>query len=184
MQRMVVLAFFVYIAVISLERFVELLVSRAHVRRLAARGAVEFGVEHFPIFVVLHAAFPLALAWEVLGGHAHAPHAWPLWLAAWLLAQGLRAWAMASLGAFWNVRVWVVPGVTPVARGPYRWLRHPNYLAVALEFLAGPMMFGAWRTAVVFSVLNAVALAIRIPVEQRALAWAAARRDVTPASTP
>jgi methyltransferase len=100
-----------------------------------------------------------------------------LWLGAWLGAQALRVWAIASLGAFWNVRVWVLPGTAPIARGPYRWLRHPNYIAVAAEFVAGPIMFGAWRTALVFSLLNAVAMMVRIPVEERALAWAATPRD-------
>jgi methyltransferase len=162
-----------YLGVVLLERVVELMLSRRNARRLAERGGVEFGREHFLLFVVLHSLYPIALAWEVLGGGARPPVAWPWFLAVWLVAQALRVGAIATLGPFWNVRVWVVPGVTPVSHGLYRWLRHPNYVAVILEFLAAPMMFGAWRTALVFSVLNAVALAVRIPVEERALAWAA-----------
>ena len=166
-------ALLAYFGVLLLQRALELIVSARNARALAARGGVEFGRGHFAMSVALHALYPLVLGYEVLALGASPPRAWPLWLAAWLLAQALRMWAIASLGGFWNVRVWVLPGQTPVARGPYRWLRHPNYVAVALEFVAGPMMFGAWRTALLFSAANAIAMAVRIPVEERALAWAA-----------
>jgi len=91
----------------------------------------------------------------------------------WLAAQGLRVAAVRALGERWNVRIVVVPGEPPVSRGIYRWLAHPNYLAVALEFVSAPTMFGAWRTAGAFSALNALAMAVRIPAEERALREAA-----------
>lgn len=170
----IALALGAYVVVLVLQRIVELALSKRHARVLAARGAVEFGRAHFVVFVILHALFPLVLAVEVLVLGARPPAAWPAWFLLWLAAQALRVWAIASLGTFWNVRVWVVPGTTPIARGAYRFLRHPNYVAVALEFIAAPMMFGAWRTGLTCSALNAVAMLVRIPIEERAITWAAA----------
>ena len=158
----------VYLAVLAVQRAGELGLSRRNLRRLAARGAREYGAGHFPIFVVLHALYPVALVAELWQGARPGP-LWPLWLAVWLGAQGLRLTAMATLGERWNVRIVVVPGEPPVRRGIYRWLAHPNYLAVALEFVAAPLMFGAWRTALVASLANALAMAVRIPAEERAL---------------
>ena len=154
------------------QRIAELVVSSANRRRLLARGAREFGAGHFPLLVLVHVLLPLLLVTEVLLLGAKPPASWPLWLALWLMAQGLRYWAVRTLGEQWNVRVLVVPGAPLVRSGPYRFLRHPNYLAVVLELFAGPMMFGAWRTALAVSALNLVALAIRVRTEERALAHA------------
>jgi len=164
-----------YLAVLAAERVGELVLSRRNVRRLLARGAREEGAGQFWMFVVLHALFPIALVLEVAGGARSGP-GWPLWLALWLLAQALRVAAVAALGERWNVRIVVLPGAPPIRRGIYRWLAHPNYLAVALEFVAAPLMFGAWRTALAGSLLNAGALALRIPAEERALRNAAEPR--------
>jgi methyltransferase len=154
------------------QRILELIVSSANRRRLLARGAREFGARHFPMLVAVHVLLPLALVTEILLFRVRPPSSWPLWLALWLLAQGLRYWAVRTLGEHWNVRVLVVPGAPLVTGGPYRLVRHPNYLAVVLELVAGPMMFGAWRTALGISCLNLVALAIRVRAEERALAAA------------
>jgi methyltransferase len=97
------------------------------------------------------------------------PAWWPLPLAAFLLVQPLRYWAILSLGAYWNVRVLAVPGEKLVRRGPYRYFPHPNYVVVAVEVLAFPLIFGAWITALVFSLLNAAFLFVRIRTENRAL---------------
>jgi methyltransferase len=161
-----------FVVVLAAQRLFELHRSRRNAAVLRARGATEYGSGHFPMFVVLHVFFPLALIAEVAWLGARPGPAWPLWLALWLTAQALRWSAMRALGEFWNVRVLVLAGAPPIRRGPYRWLRHPNYLAVAVEFVAAPMMFGAWRTAIVCSLLNLVALAIRIPVEERSLGLA------------
>ncbi len=178
----------VFLGGLLIERLVELRISARHARALRARGAIEHGRGHFPMLAALHAAFPIALATEVglaigSGRSAALPLAgWPLWLALYLGAQGLRFWAMRTLGEFWNVRVWVLPGASPIRRGPYRFLRHPNYVAVVVELLAGPMMFGAWRTAAAFSLMNLVALVVRVRVEERALARAAALPAADPAA--
>lgn len=158
-----------FLAVVALQRLLELRLSARHEARLRARGAVEHGRAHFPLLVALHVLWPLGLAAEVLVAGARPGAAWPLWLALWLGAQALRARAIRALGERWTVRVWTVPGAPLVRRGPYRWLRHPNYLAVAIELIAGPLLFGAWRTALAASLANAAAMALRIPAEERAL---------------
>ena len=164
-----------YLVVLAVQRFGELALSRRNFQRLRGRGAREEGAGHFSLFIMLHALYPVALVVELLRGARPGP-GWPLWLTAWLLAQALRVAAIVALGERWNVRIVVLPGVPPVRRGVYRWLAHPNYLAVALEFVAAPLMFGAWRTAIAASLFNAVAMAVRIPAEERALREAGGAR--------
>jgi methyltransferase len=161
-----------FLVVFTLQRISELLLSRRNLARVRARGARERGARHFPGFVLLHTAFPLALALEIRAG-ATPGAGWPLWGVVWLVAQALRIASMRALGERWNARIVVVPGEPPVTRGIYRWLRHPNYLAVALEFIAAPLFFGAWVTALGGSAANAALLAVRIPEEERALREAA-----------
>jgi methyltransferase len=122
----------------------------------------------------MHSLFPLALIAEVLVLGARPGALAPVWLAFWVAAQLLRWVSMRALGVRWTTRIVVVPGAPLVRRGPYRWVRHPNYVAVVTELLAGPLMLGAWRTAIVFSLANALALAVRIRSEERALAAAVA----------
>ena len=165
-------AFGAYLAVLAIQRASELLLSARNLSRLRKRGAVERGAAHFPMFVLLHGAYPVALVAEVLSG-ARPGSTWPFWLGLWLAAQALRIGAITTLGERWNVRIVVLPGEPPVARGLYRWLPHPNYVAVALEFVAAPMMFGAGWTALGGTLLNALVMAVRIPAEERALREAA-----------
>lgn len=164
-----------YLAVVALQRVGELVLSARHLARLIPRGAREVSATHFPLFVLLHAGYPVALVAEVMAG-ARPPAFWPWALAVWLAAQALRIAAILALGERWNVRIVVLPGEAPVRRGIYRWLRHPNYVAVALEFASAPLLFGAWRTLIAASLLNAVAMAVRIPAEERALEDAARER--------
>ena len=151
------------------QRLVELRISARHVVLLRARGAIEHGREHFPLFVLVHALLPLGMLAETAWLGARPGPLWPLWLALLAGAQVLRYAAIRALGPYWNVRVWVVPGAPRVRTGPYRRLRHPNYVAVVVELIAAPMLFGAWRTAIVVSALNAIALWVRIRCEERAL---------------
>lgn len=159
-----------FLGLLYLERAVELAISRRHARAAFAAGGVESGRGHFPVMAIFHALFPLACATEVLLLRRPFPGA-PGWiaLAFALAAQALRWWCIASLGSAWNVRVIVVPGAVPIRRGPYRALNHPNYLAVVVELAAVPLIHGAWLTAIVASLGNAVLLAVRIPCETRAL---------------
>lgn len=158
-----------WLAVVGLHRTFELWLSRRNARRLAARGGIERSARHFPAIVAVHALFPLALAAEVVVLGARPGAAWPAWVLLLAAAEALRLAAMRALGERWNVRIWVVPGEPPVRRGIYRWLRHPNYLGVAIEFVAAPLAFGAWRTAVLFSALGLWTLTVRVRAEDRAL---------------
>jgi methyltransferase len=158
------------VALVGLQRLVELLLSRRHERLLRARGAVERGRGHYPLIVALHALWLLSTLVEGLLRGPDPPAYWPLPLALFLLVQPLRYWAIFSLGEYWNTRILVVPGTKLVRRGPYRYLRHPNYVVVAVEIFTFPLIFGAWITAVVFSALNAALLYVRIKSENRALA--------------
>lgn len=169
------------LAAVALERLVELRVSRRNARRLLAAGGAEVGQGHYPAMVVFHAGLLAACAAEpaLLPGHWPPAAALPA-AAVVLLAQALRWWAVAALDGRWTTRVVVLPGEAPVRSGPYRWLRHPNYLAVAVEVLALPLACGAWRTALLGTAGNALLLAVRIRAEERALgaAWSAAFRGV------
>jgi methyltransferase len=158
------------VALVACQRIAELRLSRGNAGKALARGGIEYGREHFPAMAALHVAFLCSCALEVIVLHRPFPGAagWAA-LCAFLLAQGLRYWAVASLGDRWNVRVIVVPGDVPVLRGPYRFLRHPNYLAVAVEMAALPLVHGAFLTAIVFSALNAAILRLRIRTEEAAL---------------
>ncbi|HEU4928636.1 MAG TPA: isoprenylcysteine carboxylmethyltransferase family protein [Candidatus Krumholzibacteria bacterium] len=162
-------AVILFVAVVAAQRIGELVLSARNARRVRARGAREFGTGHFPFLVFVHVAFLVCLAAEVLFLGARPSHWWPLWLALWMGAQALRYSAIRALGDRWNVRILVVPGEPPVRTGPYRFIRHPNYVAVAVELLAASMMFGAWRTALVISLLDAVALWVRVRAENAAL---------------
>ncbi|HEY4003007.1 MAG TPA: isoprenylcysteine carboxylmethyltransferase family protein [Candidatus Xenobia bacterium] len=155
------------------ERAVELAVSRRHVRALLRRGGREFGQGHYPAMVAVHAALlvgSLAETWLKRRRRNEVRSAVCLGLV--VAAQALRWSCIAALGPCWSTRVVVVPGTALVRSGPYAWLRHPNYLAVAVEGLALPMTYGAWWTAVGFTAANAALMAVRIPCEEAALRWA------------
>ncbi len=128
-------------------------------------GAVETGAGHYPLFIALHAGWWAALAVLI---PADAP-ANPLLLGVFAALQAARLWVIASLGGRWTTRVLTLPGAALVRRGPYRYLRHPNYAVVCAEIAVVPLMFGAYGVALVFSLLNALLLTHRIRVEEAAL---------------
>jgi methyltransferase len=156
------------VALVAIQRLLELRLSRRHERILRARGAVER--EHYPLMVGLHVLWLLSTLVEGLLRGPDLPAYWPIPLAFFLLAQLLRYWVIFTLGENWNTRVLVVPGTKLVRSGPYRYLSHPNYAVVAVEIATFPLIFGAWVTALVFSILNAALLYVRIREENRALA--------------
>jgi methyltransferase len=155
---------------VALERGVELVLSARNARLARARGGVESGQGHYPVMAVFHGVFLLACALEVALLHRTFPGAvgWVA-LAVVLAAQGLRYWAIATLGWRWNTRIVVVPGAAPVTGGPYRFVRHPNYVAVIAEMVALPLVHGAWLTALIFSLGNVWLLRVRIRAEEHAL---------------
>jgi methyltransferase len=164
-----------FLGFFTLQRLAELVYSRRNEMRLRAQGAWEAGRGHYPVMVLLHAAWFASLWWL----------AWDRPLdyglaAAALALQPLRFWTLASLGGRWTTRVLVLPGAPRVETGPYRVLRHPNYAIVVLELALVPLAFGLYLHAAIFSVLNAGLLAWRIRIEERALAAAAAPAPFAP----
>jgi methyltransferase len=157
-----------------LERVAELVVSERHIRWAKARGGIESGQGHYPAMVALQVGLGVGCVAEVfLLDRPFVPVLGWSMLAVVVAAQALRWWCIATLGPRWNTRVVVIPGLPLVKAGPYRWLRHPNYVAVVAEGIAFPLVHGAWLTALCFTLLNSMVLTLRIRTEDRALAAAA-----------
>jgi len=152
------------LGLVTLQRLAELVLAERNTRRLMARGAVESGAEHYPILVGLHAAWLAGLWWWAWNRPTDLG-----WLALYVVLQGLRAWTLISLGSRWTTRIIVLPGEPLVRRGPYRFLRHPNYVVVAAEIAVLPLVFHMAVYALLFSALNASILWVRIGAEARAL---------------
>ncbi len=163
----------VLFAVLAVQRVAELRPAKRNETWARERGAREFGAGHYPLFFVLHGGWLIGWMFEMSLGDGSISPRWWLWVGVFAAAQALRYWAIGTLGRRWNTRVLVLPGLAPIARGPYRWIPHPNYVAVALELAAVPLAVGAGWTAAVATVLNAaLLLGVRIPCEMRALRWA------------
>jgi methyltransferase len=161
------------IALVALERLAELRVAKRNTQWSMARGGVEFGRSHYPPMVVLHIGLLVGCLVETWVARRDVPAllAWSMLTLA-LLSQALRWWCIHSLGPQWNTRVIVVPGLTAVTTtGPYRFMKHPNYVAVIVEGFALPLILFNWITALVFTVLNAILLTQRIRIENQALTY-------------
>ena len=154
----------VILALVTLQRLGELWLSNRNTRRLLAQGAYEVGARHYPLIVAVHVWW-LALLWWLAPGR---PISWLL-LAVFVLLEMGRVWVLTTLGSRWTTRVIVLPGAPLVRRGPYRFVNHPNYLVVIGEIAVLPLVFGLWQVALIFTVLNAVVLLIRVREENRAL---------------
>lgn len=161
----------VILALVTLQRLGELWLSRRNTRRLLAEGAREHAPGHYPLIVALHAAWLIAL-WA-FGLHRPID---PFWLALFVLIELVRIWVLASLGPRWTTRIIVLPDTPLVRRGPYRWIKHPNYWVVIAEIAVLPLVFGQWQIALIFSLLNAAVLTVRIREENRALTGGRDRR--------
>ncbi|MFD2371211.1 isoprenylcysteine carboxyl methyltransferase family protein [Brevibacillus sp. GCM10020057] len=166
------LLFWIVLASLLLQRIFELLLAARNARIIRSLGGYEIGAGHYIYLVLLHVLFFACLIGEVTTAPSPGslPSGWQVYFSAFLLAQLLRYWCIWSLGNRWNTRIMVLPGSPPVRRGPYRFMRHPNYLVVAIELFALPMTFGAALTAFSFSLLNAwLLLRVRIPIEEQAV---------------
>jgi methyltransferase len=150
---------------VTLQRLSEMRLAEEHSRKLLAGGAVEHGREHYVVIVALHAAWLAALWWWAPGRPINIP-----FLILFVILQAGRVWAIRSLGERWTTRIIVKPDAPLVRRGPYRFVDHPNYLVVIGEIAVLPLVFGLWRIALLFTVLNALILTVRIRAENRALA--------------
>ena len=154
----------VILALVTLQRLGELWLSSRNTRRLLAKGAREHSPGHYPLIVAVHAAWLIALWLLALDRPVDG-----FWLAMFVLIELARIWVLASLGQRWTTRIIVLPKTRLVRRGPYRFVDHPNYLVVAAEIAVLPLVFGLWKIALVFSLLNALILKIRISAENAAL---------------
>jgi methyltransferase len=154
----------VILALVTIERLGELWLANRNTKRLLAEGAQEHGAGHYPLIVALHASWLAALWWL-----APTQPIEPLWLALFFLIEIGRLWVLATLGQRWTTRIIVLPDAPLVRRGPYRFVDHPNYVVVTAEILVLPLAFGLWRTALVFSAINAILLTVRVHSENRAL---------------
>jgi methyltransferase len=163
--------FHLVLALVALARGAELVHSRRNTSRLLAQGAIEIGRAHYPLIIALHLAWFAALLVFIPADAS--PH-WP-WLALFALLQVARLWVFVTLGRYWTTRIIHLPTAPLVRSGPYRFLRHPNYLIVELEVVVLPLAFGGWLLALVFGIANAAVLAWRIRIEETALS---ARRSL------
>jgi len=179
-----------FLGLLALERVAELALSNRNARRAFAKGGREVGQAHYRVMTTLHTLFFFSCVAEVLVLRPTPPFALVVGAyAVALLSQALRYWAIATLGERWNTRIIFVPDLPPVTGGPYRFMRHPNYLAVIVELAVVPLAGGAWVTALVFSLANAALLTVRIRAEEAALGEAyqaafADRRRFVPGEPP
>ncbi len=155
----------IILALVTLQRLGELVLARHNTRALLARGGIEVGAQHYPLIVAVHAAW-LAALW-IFGRDQEVDL---LALALFVALQGVRVWILATLGARWTTRIIVLPAEKLVATGPYRYLSHPNYAVVIGEIAVLPLALHLPVIAVLFTILNAIVLTIRIRAETRALA--------------
>ncbi len=163
--------YLILLVAVGVERLAELVLAQRNLAWSRARGGIEIGAGHYPVMVALHLALLVGCVVEVAVMQRPFIPAlgWPM-LALVVAAQGLRWWCITTLGRQWNTRVVVIPGAPRIDGGPYRWISHPNYVAVAIEGFALPLVHSAWVTALAFTALNAALMFTRVSVENSALA--------------
>ena len=154
----------VILVLVTVQRLGELWLSKRNTRRLLASGAHEYGANHYPLIVAVHALWLIALWWLALSRPVKG-----FWLGVFVLIEIARLWVLATLGRRWTTRIVVLPNAPLVRRGPYRLVNHPNYAVVVAEIAVLPLVFGLWQIALIFTLLNAAVLTVRIREENRAL---------------
>jgi methyltransferase len=161
--------FSIVISIVILQRLVELVVAKRNEKWMRNQGAFEAGAAHYPVMVSMHIAFFISLIAEVFLFNKVMSPVWILFLVIFLVTQVARIWCLTSLGKFWNTKIIILPGADVVQKGLYKWVRHPNYVIVATELLVLPLLFSAYFTAIIFSLLNVWMMSVRIPAEEKAL---------------
>jgi methyltransferase len=161
--------FLIFFCFLVIQRLTEVRIAKSNEQKLKAKGAVEAGQDHYFWMVAMHVSFFICLLAEVLILKTSAPEWWMLPFGLFLIAQVGRIWAITSLGVYWNTKIILLPGANVVAKGPYKFIRHPNYLVVSIELICVPLIFGAYITAVLFTLLNILMLRVRITAEEKAL---------------
>lgn len=160
---------YIILVLVILQRLTEVFIAKRNEKWMLSRGAYEVGSSHYPYMVTLHAAFFLFLIIEVVTNHKSVSPLFPLFFLLFIAVQALRIWCIRSLGSFWNTKILILPDAEVVRKGPYTFMRHPNYAVVCLEIILLPLMFQAYFTAFCFTLLNITMLSVRIPIEEKAL---------------
>jgi methyltransferase len=163
------LLFQIIIGLIILQRLVELGIAKSNEKWMKQRGAIEFGVKHYRYMVLIHVLFFISLLTEKIYLKHGLSQIWPLLLSVFLLAQLIRIWVISTLGRYWNTKIIVLRDAKIIKKGPYLYIKHPNYFVVTIELLVIPLLFNLYITACLFTILNAVILMVRIPAEEKAL---------------
>ncbi|MGH7889117.1 MAG: isoprenylcysteine carboxyl methyltransferase family protein [Thermodesulfobacteriota bacterium] len=162
-------AFSIFLLFVILQRIVELSIAKRNERIVRSKGAVEFDKNGYKFIVVMHFAFFISLILEKVFLERSSNSLWVFFVILFVLAQLLRYWAISSLGVYWNTRVLVVPNSKLVSSGPYKYLRHPNYVSVMTEIAVIPLIFSCYITAALFSGINLILLRRRVKIEEEAL---------------
>ncbi|MBA9027753.1 MULTISPECIES: isoprenylcysteine carboxyl methyltransferase family protein [Bacillaceae] len=163
------MTFLILITLLAVQRLSELVLARYNEDRLKAKGGLEFGSSHYPWIVLMHLGFFSSFIAEVNLFDKDVSVLWPFWLSIFLLVQIGRVWVITSLGPYWNTKIIVLPDAEVIVKGPYKYVKHPNYIIVATEILVISLLYNAYFTAALFTCLNAWAMSVRIPIEERAL---------------
>jgi len=161
--------FWTLLIILALQRISELLIARRNERTALSEGALEYDPQGYKVIVAMHLAFFFSFIAEYYLLNRSLNTLWPLLLLVLVLAEALRYWAISSLGKYWNTKILVIPGTSLVSKGPYKYIRHPNYLAVVIEIAVIPLIFSCYLTSVIFTLLNLLVLRRRIRIEERAL---------------
>lgn len=161
--------FWIFVTILSAQRIGELVLARRNERNSRAMGAVEYDRNGYKFIVLMHISFFISLLVEYILLNGNLSKIWIIFLLLFILAQALRYWAIMSLGQYWNTKILVIPGTALVIAGPYKYIRHPNYVAVVTEIAVVPLMFSCYFTAALFTVLNILVLRRRIRIEEKAL---------------
>ncbi|MUV39818.1 uncharacterized protein JNUCC1_03702 [Lentibacillus sp. JNUCC-1] len=162
----------IFIGFLSVQRGLELVIAKQNERWMLQQGAVERGQRHYKLFIAVHILFFIALIAETSWRNDQAMTLNLVLFTLFIIVQLLRVWCITALGRFWNTKIIVLPGVSLIQKGPYKYVKHPNYIVVALEFIIIPLLFGAYYTAFLFPMLHFLLLKVRIPQEERALTTA------------
>ncbi|THE15155.1 hypothetical protein E1I69_02245 [Bacillus timonensis] len=161
--------FWIFIGLVIAQRLIELQIAKRNEKWILSQGGYEVGHRHYKYIVLIHVLFFVSLITEVVYGEKEISVLYPILFFLFALTQLGRVWALHSLGMFWNTKIMILRGSQVQIKGPYKYVKHPNYIIVALEFILIPLLFQAYYTALIFSLLNFVMMSVRIPVEERAL---------------
>ncbi|MFD2214312.1 isoprenylcysteine carboxyl methyltransferase family protein [Metabacillus endolithicus] len=161
--------FYLLFSLLIVQRLTELYIAKKNEKWMINRGGEEHGNKHYPFIVSLHVLFLISLLLEVIIFHKDLTEVWFVLVPILFITQFMRYWSVISLGNYWNTKIIIVPNDIVVSKGPYQFIKHPNYVVVAVEILIIPLLFDAYVTSLVFTMLNIVMMTIRIPAEEKAL---------------